>query len=269
MRGFIRLIIAVSSLLILLLALGSGQLEATDRFLTLFSGQARLLDLTYPLNQDNPYWPAKGFFPFTLNNLTTLEKEGVYSNSFSMPEHLGTHIDAPNHFVKGHPSLDQLPLDKFFGPAAVIDIKDKVDRDPDYLLSIDDIKEWEGRHGPIPSRAIVLLYTGWGRYWSDGARYRNQDQQGRMHFPGYSPEAARFLLTKRDILAMGIDTLSVDRGISKDYAVHHLVLSTDRYFLENVANLDKMPALGAYLIVAPIKIERGSGGPVRVIAILP
>jgi kynurenine formamidase len=255
----------------LIIILISGQLsaEATDRFHALFSGQAKLLDLTYSLNQSNAYWPGKNFFPFTLKNLSTIDKDGAYSNSFALPEHLGTHMDAPNHFVKGQPSLDQIPLKQLFGPAVVVDIRAKVDKNPDYQLAVDDLKEWEKAYGLIPSGSIVLLFTGWGKYWTDFDRYRNMDTEGKLHFPGYSPESVKFLIQERDISGIGIDTMSVDYGLSQDFKVHRISHGAGKIHLENVANLDKMPAKGAYLILAPIKIEGGSGGPTRIFAVLP
>jgi kynurenine formamidase len=242
---------------------------AEDRFQKLFSGKAKLLDLTYPINKDNAYWPGGSYFPFTFKNLATYDKDGVYSNSFSMPEHLGTHMDAPNHFVKGQSSLDQIPLTQLFGPAVVVDTRQKVNNSPDYQLNIQDIKEWEKAYGPIPAGAIILMHTGWGKRWSDFSSYQNRDAQGNLHFPGYSPEVAQFLIKERDIYGIGIDTLSVDYGLSKGFKVHHICHGAGKYHLENVANLDKMPNEGAYLILAPIKIQGGSGGPTRIYAVLP
>lgn len=252
------------------LALGmAGIIKAEDRFQALFSGKAKLLDLTYSINKANAYWPGSAYFPFTLKNIATIDKDGVYSNSFSMPEHLGTHIDAPNHFVKGQPSLDQIPLTQLFGPAIVIDLHQKVEKNPDYQLTTEDLKEWEQAHGPIPGGAVILIYTGWGKRWSDFNSYQNRDAQGNLHFPGFSAEVAQFLIKERNFSGIGIDTLSVDYGLSKDFKVHHICHGAGKYHLENVANLDKMPAKGAYLILAPIKIEGGSGGPTRIFAVLP
>jgi kynurenine formamidase len=253
----------------ILLVIGPVIAEAEDRFQALFSGQAKLLDLTYPINEANAYWPGSAYFPFTLKNIATIDKDGVYSNSFSMPEHLGTHMDAPNHFVKDQPSLDQIPLTQLFGPAVVVDVRQKVDKNPDYQLSTEDLKEWEQAHGPVPAGAIILMYTGWGQRWSDFNSYQNRYAQDKLHFPGYAPEVAQFLIKERNIYGIGIDTLSVDYGLSKDFKVHLICHGAGKYHLENIANLDKMPAKGAYLILAPIKIEGGSGGPTRIFALLP
>jgi kynurenine formamidase len=233
------------------------------------SGKARLVDLTHVINEQAPYWPGDNYEPFRLRTIATLEKDGVLSKAFSMPEHLGTHLDAPNHFERNRPSVDQLPPADLFAPGVVIDVSAQASMDADYQLTIADLERWERAHGAIPKKAVVLLCTGWGRFWDQPARYRNQDVRGVMHFPGYSAEAAQWLIDQRDVRGIGIDTLSIDPGISRDFATHHAVNRAGRYGLENVAALDELPARGFYLVVAPIKIESGTGGPTRVLAILP
>jgi len=249
---------------------GAG--EKSSSVLTLddvVAGRARLVDLTYSLNEKNPYWPGKNYQPFELKTIATLEKDGVLSKVLSLPEHLGTHIDAPNHFEPDQPALDQIPPDQFFAPGVVIDVTPRVEQDSDYRLRREDIEAWEQEYDRIPDGAVVLMLTGWGRHWTNYDRYKNQDARGRMHFPGYSAEAAGFLVDQRRVRGIGIDTLSVDHGLSKDFAVHHVINGAGRYGLENVANLEKLPPRGFYLVVAPIKVETGSGGPTRIIAILP
>lgn len=235
----------------------------------LFSGDVRFVDLTYGLNARNPFWPGDNYQPFELKTIATLEKDGVLSKTISMPEHLGTHIDAPNHFEKGQPSVDQIRPVQLFGPGVMIDVSIKVESDPDYQLSVRDLQEWEKQYGRVPIGAIVLLHTGWGRFWKNYDRYKNQDVRGELHFPGFSAEAARFLVGKRNVRGVGIDTLSIDHGTSKKFEVHHIVNGAGKFGLENVANLAKLPARGFYLVVAPMKIETGSGGPTRIFAIVP
>jgi len=157
---------------------------------------------------------------------------------------------------------------QLFGPAVVMDVRTESSKDADYQLSAARIEEWEKRHGRIPEGAIVLLRTGWASRWPDAQKYRNPDTQGKMHFPGFSAEAARVLIGRR-VSGLGCDTLSVDYGASNDYAVHHLALGAGLYHLENLADLSELPETGSFLVVAPIKLEGGSGGPVRVFAILP
>ncbi len=151
----------------------------------------------------------------------------------------------------------------------MIDVRGPVAGDSDYEISRDAVLEWERENGRIPDGAVVMLYTGWGRFWDAPVRFQNKDVQGRLHFPGYSAEAASLLVRERKVRGLGIDTLSIDPGLSRDFAVHHIVNRAGRYGLENVANLDKLPAKGFLLVIAPIKIEGGSGGPTRVMAILP
>lgn len=235
----------------------------------LAAGRLSMVDLTWPLDATNPFWPAENYKPFELTTIATIEKNGVLSKAFYTPEHLGTHLDAPNHFEKNQPSVDELRPVDLFGPGVVIDASARAEVDPDFRLGAKDIAEWETAHGQIPEGAIVFLNTGWSRYWTNYPRYKNQDATGRMHFPGFSEEAARWLVTQRKVRGIGIDTLSMDYGLSKDFIVHHVINGAGRYGLENVAHLDKLPAKGFYVSVAPVKIKSGSGGPVRLMAILP
>lgn len=232
-------------------------------------GDVQFVDLTHALNDKSPFWPGEDYQPFQLRTIATLERNGVSSKAFSMPEHFGTHLDAPCHFENGQRAVDQIAESDLFAPGVLIDLSMACETDADYRMSVADLQQWESRHGPIPRRAIVLLKTGWGRWWSNPVRYRNQDTLGQMHFPGYSAEAARWLLKERDVRGVGIDTLSIDFGPSKDFIVHHLVNGAGRYGLENVAELDRLPPRNFFLIVAPIKIQAGTGGPTRILAIMP
>ncbi len=232
------------------------------------SGDVRMLDLTYSLNDQSPFWPGDNYQPFQLRTIATLEKNGVSSKAFSMPEHFGTHIDAPCHFEKGQPTVEEIAVGDLFASGVVIDVTLPAEADADYRLTVDDLVAWEKRHGRIPDRAVVFLKTGWGRFWNSNDRYRNQDLQGRMHFPGFSEDSARWLVKERAIRGVGIDTLSIDHGPSKDFIVHHVINAAGRYGLENVANLDKLPPRDFVVIVAPIKITSGTGGPTRLFAAL-
>jgi kynurenine formamidase len=234
----------------------------------LAAGKLAIVDLTWPLSAASVHWPGENYKPFELHDIATLEKDGVLSKAFSSPEHFGTHLDAPNHFERNQPSVDRIAAEQFFAPGVVIDVSAAAARDADYRLSVADIQAFEAAHGPIPSGTIVLAYTGWSKFWNNATRYRNQDVMSRMHFPGYSAEAVQFLIAERHVRAIGIDTLSVDYGLSRDFFVHHLLGKAGRYGLENLARLDQLPPRGFYLFVAPIKIETGSGGPTRVFAIV-
>jgi kynurenine formamidase len=231
------------------------------------AGRTRVIDMTYTINGKLPAWPGDNR-TFEAQVVATPQKEGYFARSFWMLEHYGTHLDAPAHFPPGKTTLDQLPISHFFGPAVVIDVRSEAEKNADYRLTSARVKKWEAAHGRIPGGAIVLLRTGWASRWPDQGRYRNMDAQGVMHFPGFSVGGAKLLIA-RGAVGLGIDTLSVDYGPSKDFEVHRVDLPAGLYNLENLANLDQLPEIGAYLIVAPIKIEGGSGGPVRVFAILP
>ncbi|HXF06779.1 MAG TPA: cyclase family protein [Blastocatellia bacterium] len=243
--------------------------RAQGRLERILAGRGKVVDLTHRLSAKIPYWPGGQYRPFEFTPIATLDRDGVFSGFFAMPEHMGTHVDAPNHFVAGRPSVDDLLPEQLICPAVVLDVRDRVRDNPDYQLTVEDIRRWERRHGRIPRRSLVLLYTGWGARWGTPKEYLNRDEQGVMHFPGFSPDAARFLVTEREISGLGIDTLSVDYGPSKDFPVHHITHGAGKYHIENVANLDRLPARGAIVIVGVLPIEGGSGGPARVFALLP
>jgi kynurenine formamidase len=230
-------------------------------------GSTRVVDMTYAINGTLPAWPGDGR-TFEAKVEATPEKDGYFARSFWTLEHYGTHLDAPAHFPPGKEYLDQIPVEHLFAQAVVIDVREEARKDPDYRLRVMRVEKWEALHGRIPAGAVVLLRTGWAARWPDQARYRNMDAAGVMHFPGFSVEAAR-LLIERGAVGLGIDTLSIDYGASKDFEVHRVDLPAGLYNLENLANLEQLPEAGAFLISAPIKLEGGSGGPVRVFALLP
>jgi kynurenine formamidase len=229
------------------------------------SGKTRVLDLSYAINDKLVPWPGdKRWFEAQVN--ATVEKNGYLTRSFWMLEHYGTHLDAPIHFPPGKTTVDQIPAKQFFGPAVVLDVREEGAKDADYQGPVSSVEAWEKKHGRILEGSIVLLRTGWASRWPDAEKYRNQDARGKMHFPGFSEEAAK-LLVARKVNGIGCDTLSVDYGASEDFAVHHLVLGAGLYNLENLADLSGLPEAGTFLMVAPIKLEGGSGGAVRVFAI--
>ena len=234
----------------------------------LVAGKVRVVDMTWTLDETAPSWPAEAAPKFQLTTYSTLEKNGVLSKAISMPEHFGTHLDAPNHFSARPIAVDQLTPDQLIGPGVVLDLTLKAEADPDAMLTEEDLAKWEQQHGPIPAGAIVFLKTGWARHWTQPVRYRNQDARGQMHFPGYSEAATRWLIEHRKIRGIGIDTLSIDPGASRDFPVHRLLNGAGRYGLENVAALDQLPARDFAVIVSPLKLKNGSGGPTRLYALL-
>jgi kynurenine formamidase len=230
------------------------------------SGKTRVLDLSYAINDRLVPWPGdERVFEAKVN--ATVEKNGYYTRSFWMLEHYGTHLDAPIHFPPGKTTVDQIPAKQLFGPAVVVDVRVEGAKDADYQVPAARVEEWEQKHGRISPGSIVLLRTGWAARWPDAQKYRNQDGQGKMHFPGFSAGAAKLLIS-RGVSGIGCDTISADYGASEDFAVHHLVLGAGLYQLENLSDLSEVPEAGAFLVVAPIKLEGGSGGAVRVFALI-
>lgn len=233
-------------------------------------GKLGLVDLTHTLARNSPYWPedAPGN-PLHISLAATYEKDGNFTRNFSMPEHFGTHMDAPLHFCCGGKSVDHIAFERFFAPAVVIDVSCAVISDADYRVTVKDIENWVGKHGGFPGGAVVFFRTGWAERWPSQEMYMNMDAGGIMHFPGISAEAAGYLLEHAQPVGIGIDTASVDYGPSTDFPVHRLTMPAGIYHLENVANLDKLPASGFSAIALPLKLGGGSGAPVRVVGLIP
>ncbi len=229
-------------------------------------GEAELVDLAHPLSEETVYWP--GGVPFRKEMLVDYS-QGFRMFKFEMGENVGTHVDAPAHFVAGAPTIDQIPLRHLVAPAAVVDVSTEVERDVDYRLTVDDLRAWEEQNGPIPSGTLVLMRTGWGKRAGDLTQYQNMDEGKTMHFPGFSGEAAEFLTKERDIVGIGIDTLSLDYGPSKDFIVHQVMLGAAKYQIENLANLERLPEKGAVLIVMPLKVKDGTQAEGRLVALVP
>ena len=195
-------------------------------------------------------------------------KNGYFAREISLPEHLGTRLDAPAGFARGLWTVDQIPPERLLAPLVVLDATAGAKANPDYQVSLDDIAKWEQVYGTIPPNAVVVAHTGWDSRWNSTKDYRNADANGVMHFPGYSEEAARFLVEARSSLGLGIDTPSIDYGPSRDFPVHRYTLAHSLYHLENVANLDHAPSHGGIVVVAPAKLEGGSDAPVRIFALV-
>ncbi len=226
-----------------------------------------VIDLTHPLNDRSPNWEGTAESPFHAKELGNIERDGYYSRIFSTQEHYGTHLDAPAHFAAGAWTVDQIPADRLVRPLVVLDVCSKVVGDPDYEVSVEDINTWEEAHGPVRPGSVVMAYTGWDGRWDRHEDFRNQQSDGLTHYPGFSLDAAKFLVESREVVGLGIDTMSVDIGATTTYPVHLFTSQLGIYHLENVANLAQVPAAGATVVVAPIKLEKGSGGPARVLAL--
>ncbi len=244
----------------------------------LCSAQAagNILDMTYPYDSQTIYWPNASPFKLVPEFNGVTERGFWYSaNFYSASEHGGTHADAPGHFAKGGRTVESVPLAEWIGPAVKIDATAQCSRNRDYLLSVDDIKAWEKNYGPVPDGAWVIMYTGIGtRHYPNPKEVLGTDKKGlaaipELSFPAFSPEAATFLTRERNIRGIAIDTPSIDYGKSQDFPVHRIICGADRLALENIANLDKLPAKGTILYVIPMAIKGGSGAPARVFAIIP
>ena len=221
----------------------------------------RLVDLSQPLHPAIPYWPGDGYGPFRYVAINVLERDGKAAGLFEMPEHMGTHVDAPNHFVASPVSIDRIPLDTLIRPAVVFDLAARVAFDAGTLLDVRDVDAWEHEWGHVPHGSVALVRSGWGARWGDPDAFRNQ-----MRFPAVSEAAARRLIAERGVVGIGLDTLSADNGEASNSPCHRLVHAAGGYIIENLANLEQLPAWGAFVLIAPLPIVGGTGAPARVLA---
>jgi kynurenine formamidase len=235
--------------------------------------EKKLVDLTYPFSEETLYWPTAK--PFQLDKVSEGRTPAGYwysSYNYSGSEHVGTHLDAPFHFAEGKWTTEQIPLSQTIGAAAVIDVRRKSEKNPDYLFAVEDIRAWEKTHGRLPAGAIVLVHSGWGKYWGDRRRYFGTEEPGNdrdLHFPGLSREAAAFLVKERRVKAVGIDTPSIDHGPSREFLAHQILGSANVPIFENIAHPELIPPKGATIFAIPMKIKGGSGAPLRIFGLLP
>jgi kynurenine formamidase len=236
----------------------------------------RLLDMTYPFDENSIYWPNARSFRLEKGDWGPTPKGYFYAaNEYGAAEHGGTHLDAPIHFAENRRTMEQIPVSELIGPAVKLDVTSACARNRDYLLQVTDIERWERVHGRVPRGAWVIMYTGIGtRHYPDRKEVLGTDIAGEnaiphLSFPGFSPEAAQWLLDNREITGVAIDTPSIDYGKSTDFRVHQILYEANKLGLENIANLDKLPDAGAVLYVMPMLIRHGTGAPARVFAVLP
>lgn len=234
----------------------------------------RLVDLSHTYDENTLFWPTSPTH-FEKETLAYGQTEGGWfysAYSVCAPEHGGTHLDAPIHFYKGGHTTDQISLERLVTPVVVIDVSEQAADNPDYLLSTADVVAWEKNHGQIEPGSTVLMRSGWSRFWPDAKAYLGDDTPGdasNLHFPGFDPEAAKLLVQQRSVAALGVDTASIDHGQSKDFLTHQIAGEKNVLGLENLTGLEALPETGALLIALPMKIGGGSGGPARVIALVP
>jgi len=237
--------------------------------------KGHLIDLTHSYSSETIYWPTEEGFKLDTKFEGITEKGYYYSaKKFSAPEHGGTHIDAPIHFSQNGATVDQIPLEQLLCRAVVIDVSQDVQDNRDYQVLVQDFTNWETVHGTIPEGTIILLHTGYGKFWPNRLKYLGTEKTGTqalvdLHFPGLSPVAAKWLVENRKINAVGIDTQSIDYGKSEFFETHQVLCKQSIPFFENVANLDKLPSTGTFVIALPMKIKDGSGAPLRLVAITP
>ena len=221
----------------------------------------RLVDLTHTLHPGFPFIQAEGTFAFSMEPIATHDSHGVAANRWNIHEHIGTQIDAPSHFAKGQSDMEGVSVRSLVAPLVVIDISERAEQNADAAVSLEDIRAWEKAHGVIARNAAVFMYSGWEARVNDGASFVND-----MHFPGFSLGAAKFLLAERDVVGIGVDTLSIDPGRDKAFAVHRLWLGAGRWAVEMVARLGEVPPAGATVFVGAPKVQGATGGLARIVA---
>lgn len=234
---------------------------------------ARAVDLSHGFGARTLYWPTESAGFQRSDTFAGRTPAGFYysAGKFAAPEHGGTHLDAPRHFAEGRQAADEVPLERLIGPAWVLDAEEACAREADHLVGRADYDAAVRRAGPPPERAIVLVRTGWGRRWPDRKAYLGDDRPGKtdaLSFPGLDPALGRDLVAL-GVRAIGIDTASIDRGRSTTFDAHQVLAAANVPVFENVARLDELPVRGAWIVAAPMKIEGGTGGPLRIYAFVP
>ena len=228
-------------------------------------GFRSVIDLTHPLSPGLPVYPA--YKPLQVRQHFSVARDGFAANEVTFDEHTGTHVDAPSHFVAGGATGDRIPPTQLIAPLAVVSLVDRAAENPDALVTVDDLRAWEKRHGRLPAGALVAMNSGWDARANTTQRFLNQDAKGVMHTPGFSEEASRFLVEQRDIGGVGVDTLSLDPGAAQKFVAHLAILGAGKYGVELLANLSRVPPSGATVFVGAMKHE-GTGGPARVLALV-
>lgn len=258
-RGFIATAAAWGTVLAAPVAAQQTQVRMPKGFREVF-------DLTHPFSPKLPVYPA--YKPIQIRQRFNVARDGFAANEVTFDEHTGTHVDAPSHFVAGAVSGDRIPAVQLIAPLAVIAIADRASKNADTLVTVDDLLSWEKRHGRLPAGALVAMDAGWDARATNSDRFLNRDAKGVLHAPGFSEQAARFLVDQRDIAGVGVDTLSLDGGAAQKFVAHLTILGAGKYGVELMANLSRVPPAGATVFIGAMKHEGATGGPARVIAVV-
>jgi len=244
----------------------AAPVAAQQKPVRLAKGFRDVHDLTHTFTAKTPVFPA--FKPIQIKPKFAIAKDGFFTNEITFDEHTGTHMDSPAHFVQSGTTADRLPADKFIAPLAVINIESRASKNADAVVTVDDVVAWEKQHGPLPAGAFVAMYSGWGGRIANADRFLNKDAKGTMHAPGFSEDVAKFLTKERDIVGVGVDTLSLDIAAASKFVAHLAFLGAAKYGVELIANLNTVPPSGATIVVGGPKWEGASGGPCRVYALV-
>ncbi|HNW72343.1 MAG TPA: cyclase family protein [Bacteroidales bacterium] len=259
--------------LILLLLFGLYACSQSD--LSMQLQKASWIDLSHEYDSNTVYWPTNVKFRHDTVFCGINSQNYFYASfKYSAEEHGGTHFDAPLHFHQGGESIEKIGMERLHGPAVVVDVTGQTSQNRDYLVGKTDLENWEKIHGRIPDGAVILLRTGWGKFYHDHLKYTGTLKTGvegvrELHFPGLDPQAAKWIAENRKVVAIGIDTPSIDNGQSTEFLTHRILCASGITAYENIARLDEVPEKGAYIVAFPMKIKGGSGAPLRIAAILP
>lgn len=253
--------------------------QLTHVLTSLASGIVTVQDLTAPLSKDTPTLvlpePFSNLVDFSLEEVSAYNEPGPFwkHHNIHTGEHIGTHIDAPVHWISGREGKDVSQLDpqRLVGPAVVLDFSAEAAADPDYLISVEDLNSWQEAHGEFPANAWLLFRTGWDQYGDDRAAFLNLDETG-SHTPGFTAECARYIAEELDVSGVGVETVGIDAGnaalLDPPFPMHNFLLGNDKYGITSLKNLAKLPTFGALVVVAPLPIVGGTGAPTRVLALM-
>ena len=230
----------------------------------------KIIDLSHTITEGIPSWPGNGkqHKPFLKQIISNYKENGFLQYYLNLAEHIGTHIDAPLHTNERNYSIDQLPLENLISSGYVINVTKQISINPDYRLQVEDILLWEKINGSIKGNSFIIMQSDWSEYWNQPDKYLNMDENGKMHFPGFSKETVEFLIKERGVNGIGVETMSIDAGNSEDFSVHKTLFNYNKYAIENLKNIKLLPVKNFIIVAIPLKIMNGTGSPARVLALI-